>query len=425
LVAEAIAASLHESYPKFNMNYLRSLALQYKGRQEELHKYIQLKLEVSIDTQDLDPDYQQNSNDDGKFLQLRQDLETYIRELGRAGVEELERLVLEDCPGCYRPQILSDKDDRLFHCNDGCKLTYCRVCRSSSHEPLSCLEYSSGDRSYSVVKTRTQYLSDVETGWIEEETGEEFQMVEMEFLRMMRGMGKEVEVLDIDIVENKMLEAKFKSKRAEFGSKGLEDVPVLLFNAVNDSNIEEVLKNNYPLVLSPTGIQFTDTPNLIISEERNLVVMALVLEGSVKGVSVLDRKAVFVPDVDQILPKYVVRFIKKSNNSLNRSKELKLKILKPQSSLKEVTVDESFLKPFRKAQEIELITDNSFGLELPVLKPRNAKEIADAEDMLGCPKPNLGHASFLSQLEEVTLDEEVYDEPELSDENDLPPGGGY
>merc|ERR1719228_2842229 len=69
---EAIAVSIFESYPKFDLNYLRSLAMQYKGRHDELYKLLEL----------------QNYDEDHKickFSLLRRNLEIYIMELRRAG----------------------------------------------------------------------------------------------------------------------------------------------------------------------------------------------------------------------------------------------------------------------------------------------------------------------------------------------------
>jgi len=306
IVQEVVAVSLFEIYPDLDLNYLRSLAKQYKGRQEELEEYLQSE-KFSQPKRDQD-NFSRPKQVPDKFSQLRHDLKTYLQELKKANVEGVELMVLEDCPICSAPQIVPDKRARLFQCSEGCSGEFCRECKVY-HEPVTCQRWRDGvpqgNQSYRVTKLKPGGLYNL---------GFKYQMVEGEFFRMMSREGVNLKILSIDMVENKKLEDKFELKKQQFRAEGLVDAPVLLFHAKDQVDVEKVLENNFQLSIVNTGyvhtigVHLTEWPKVDMStKKQGCLIMCLVLEGHDMS-RVHDRSSIIVPNVDQILPKYVVHF---------------------------------------------------------------------------------------------------------------------
>ena len=105
-----------------------------------------------------------------------------------------------------------------------------------------------------------------------------------------------------------------KLKKQQFRAEGLVDAPVLLFHAKDQVDVEKVLENNFQLSIVNTGyvhtigVHLTEWPKVDMStKKQGCLIMCLVLEGHDMS-KVHDRSSIIVPNVDQILPKYVVHF---------------------------------------------------------------------------------------------------------------------
>jgi len=149
----------------------------------------------------------------------------------------------------------------------------------------------------------------------------EFRIAEGQFLRMKRE-GKRYEIQSIDVIENEKLKAKFEKKRQDLKAKGVDDKPLLIFHGTPQANIDPILKNNFDLKKMVNGrahgdgVYFSEMPEVSLGYSRDMqsLILCMVLLG--ENAKVLKRKrqtevgawAVVVPDVDQILPKYVINF---------------------------------------------------------------------------------------------------------------------
>ena len=112
---------------------------------------------------------------------------------------------------------------------------------------------------------------------------------------------------------------KFESKREEFRSNGINCKTLLVFHGTPQANIERILKNNFDLskvVDGRTygdGVYFSEMPEVSLkySLDMKSLILCLVLPGT-NSKEVMKTKeaayAVVVPNVDQILPKYVINF---------------------------------------------------------------------------------------------------------------------
>ena len=57
----------------------------------------------------------------------------------QASIEEAEEQIIEECPGCSMPKILSNSTVKVFSCeNEGCRRDFCRYCRMNVHMPYLC-----------------------------------------------------------------------------------------------------------------------------------------------------------------------------------------------------------------------------------------------------------------------------------------------
>eukprot|EP00092_Neocalanus_flemingeri_P041826 GFUD01045556.1.p1 GENE.GFUD01045556.1~~GFUD01045556.1.p1 ORF type:complete len:403 (+),score=116.93 GFUD01045556.1:47-1255(+) len=161
----------------------------------------------------------------------------------------------------------------------------------------------------------------------------EYRIAEGHFLRMV-GKRKKFEIKSIDIVHNFKLKEKFELKKKELRKRGLDDKPLLIFHGTPQENIDPILKNNFDLnkVVNGrafgNGVYFSECPDVSMgySVDQSSLILCLVLQGGnsreVPGAKVRDHDndspnnaawAIVVPDVDQILPKYVINFTEKSN----------------------------------------------------------------------------------------------------------------
>ena len=148
----------------------------------------------------------------------------------------------------------------------------------------------------------------------------EFRIAEGQFLRMKRHGGKKHEIKSIDVIENEKLNEIFEKKREELRGEGIDDKPLLIFHGTPQANIEPILKNNFDVSKVANGraygngVYFSEMPEVSLgySVDMKSLILCKVLLGR-NSKEVMKTKdgawAVVVPDVNQILPKYVINFI--------------------------------------------------------------------------------------------------------------------
>ena len=157
--------------------------------------------------------------------------------------------------------------------------------------------------------------------------GIEFRIAEGHFLRMFnKGPNGRVNIQSIDIVKNKRLKAKFDRKKTELASKGCGQ-SLLLFHGTPSKNIESILINNFDIRKRANGrnygdgVYFSERPEVSLAYSREkgrsgrTLLLCQVLMGSnlrevrkQEGSEDSEERcwAVVMPDVDQILPRYVI-----------------------------------------------------------------------------------------------------------------------
>ena len=147
----------------------------------------------------------------------------------------------------------------------------------------------------------------------------EFRIAEGHFLRMKSWNSGNVQIQSIDIVFNNKLKMAFEEKQAELTNEECGDC-CLLFHGTPQENIVSILKNNFDTSIIANGrahgdgVYFSERPlvSLDYSKGRKSLILCKVLLGKnckqVMRGNDIRCWAVVVPDIKQILPKYVINF---------------------------------------------------------------------------------------------------------------------
>jgi len=250
-----------------------------------------------------------NENDEAVLKKLRV---TFVKNLANVRValhDEENNMIVGDCHKCLAPQILASTES-LLTC-PVCKSRTCLKCSKQGHEEGE----DCGFKRTRVLPSRS-FDED-------NELENEFRIAEGQFLRMMkqnRGKrGKKYEIKSIDVIENDKLRELFDKKREEFREKGLDDKPLLIFHGTPQANIESILKNNFDVSKVANGrahgdgVYFSEMPEVSLGfskDGKSLILCKVLLGNNSKEVDKTKDGAwaVVVPDVNQILPKYVINF---------------------------------------------------------------------------------------------------------------------
>jgi len=281
-----------------------------------------------------------------KFKKLREDLSDYLVNVRKAkymsnGEEEEDRMTLEDCPMCSAPQILPDKTVKLYHCPE-CGAITCRKCLLQAHGDRECQESKEDEEVKEVdVEYKKVTVLPSRNFDMDNELDREFRIAEGQFLRMAGAKRKCYEIKSVDVVYNKKLKEKFDDKKQELQRKRLDDKPLLIFHGTPQENIEPILRDNFDLTKVANGrkfgngVYFSEMPEVSLgySRDQSSLILCMVLQGdNTKEVSnptgfaavdsVMSKSgawAIIVPDVDQILPKYVINFVDKPKDKRNKN----------------------------------------------------------------------------------------------------------
>jgi len=244
-------------------------------------------------------------NDEAVLKMLR---ETFVKNLANvrdALHDEENNMMVTDCHKCSAPQILASTES-LLTC-PVCKSRTCLKCRKQGHE----VGEDCGFKRTRVLPSRSFDADN--------ELENEFRIAEGQFLRMRQQRGKKYEIKSIDVVENEKLREIFEKKREEFRGRGIDDKPLLIFHGTPQANIESILRNNFDISKIANGraygdgVYFSEMPEVSLgfSVDMQSLILCKVLLGS-NSKEVRKTKdgawAVVVPDVNQILPKYVINF---------------------------------------------------------------------------------------------------------------------
>jgi len=259
-----------------------------------------------------------------EFKERRDSLNNYLDEVRKVMSKDV--MILEDCPNCAAPQILPDKTVDVFSCGD-CGVTTSRMCfKEANGENVCGDEYEGGFEKITVLPSKKFDADNL--------LDQEYRIAEGQFLRML-GRRLEYEIKSIDIVKNEKLEKKFNEKKLEFKKRGIDDKSLLIFHGTPQENIGSILKNNFNLNkvahgrMYGRGVYFSEKPEVSMgyTQDMSSLILCLVLPGDnskeIKddifgGVFIDDPSpkagawAIVVPDVDQILPKYVINFTEAS-----------------------------------------------------------------------------------------------------------------
>ena len=148
----------------------------------------------------------------------------------------------------------------------------------------------------------------------------EFRIAEGHFLRMSAGTNQNYKIKSIDIVFNRDLREKFKKKQMELTDHGRGDC-LLLFHGTPQRNIESILKNNFNLFIIANGrkygdgVYFSECPEVSLEytgDQKSLILCNVLVDNSIKLVKAGKNDSrcwtIVVPEVNQILPRYVINF---------------------------------------------------------------------------------------------------------------------
>jgi len=160
-------------------------------------------------------------------------------------------------------------------------------------------------------------------------TDTEFRIAEGHFLRMKANNSYfyGMEIASIDLVTNRVLEAKFEAKKHELSEAGKEAEILLLFHGTPQRNILSILKENFdPSIRSNgrsygDGVYFSEQPEVSFgysTDMRSLILCSVLNTPQCREVDKHGERgrkgcwAVVVPEIDLILPKYVINFTRNS-----------------------------------------------------------------------------------------------------------------
>jgi len=297
--AEANFQVLNQNYPDLDQAALRQLCEDYDGRSADLERFVQLRLHELPTKRDAE----------------KTKLEGEIDELKAAGIEGAEKMTVEECPKCKVPKIIVDTSDKVFTCTSpACKGEFCRKCKHEQHIPFKCKgQLFDENVEYQVIKILPKRMFD--DG---DPLDKEFRIAEGQFLRMNSKAKQNYEIASIDVVHNKALSKKFEDKKEELASQGHGDC-LLLFHGTPMKNIEPILKNNFDLSIRTNGrsygdgVYFSECPEVSLGysqDLKTLILCKVLLGNNCKEVKRGDSRcwAIVVPNVDQILPRYVINF---------------------------------------------------------------------------------------------------------------------
>jgi len=304
---------LSRNFPQIDSTALRELCIEYGGRSGELEKFVQhdiYKLPTKLEAE-------------------KSKLKTQLEELLTAGIEEAKDMVIEDCPGCKKPKIVEDVSVKVFICqNSMCEGEFCRKCLKAQHMPYECdgkVNMWDETLDFQTINMWPKRSFDEN-----DELDKEFRLAEGQFLRLNALTNQNYKIQSIELVHNKNLEAKFEAKKEELKKQGIEEC-LLLFHGTAQKNIQPILERNFDISIIANGriygngVYFSECPEVSMgySDDQKSLVLCKVLTGNNSTVvkdpnnpnTGFKRKrdderfwAIVVPDVDQILPKYVINF---------------------------------------------------------------------------------------------------------------------
>jgi len=296
---EANFEILSLNYPHLDPTSLSTLCKDYKGRSVELEKFVQFHI------------HDLPTKLDAEKTKLQAQLEGIIA----AGVEGAEQMTVDDCPRCKVPKIIQDPTAKVFIClNPTCKGEFCMKCKQEQHIPYKCkgqlFDESADFQVLNILPKRMFDESD--------SLDREFRIAEGQFLRMNANTNQNYEIKSIDIVINKVLQQKFEDKKEELSNQGYGDC-LLLFHGTPQQNIQPILRNNFDLSIKTNGraygdgVYFSECPEVSLgySRDQKSLILCKVLPGNnCKEVKRGDKRcwAIVVPDVNQILPRYIINF---------------------------------------------------------------------------------------------------------------------
>jgi len=309
---------LSTNFPDIDSTALRGLCEEYAGRSQELEAFIQYSRHTLP------------TKTEARMEAEKMELKAQLQELVAAGVEEAEYMVVESCPGCKKPKILENESMKVFVCeNLECKGEFCRSCKKPQHVPDPCegkerkVKLWDDSMDFQIINMKAKRSFDED-----DELDKEFRLAEGQFLRL-NGV-KSKNILSIDLVHNKKLEERFEAKKKDLITKEGSAECLLLFHGTPQKNIRPILENNFDVSIIANGralgngVYFSECPEVSMgySIDQKSLILCKVLRASncvesrhpvvggkrKKGVEMDRCWAVVVPDVDQILPKYVINF---------------------------------------------------------------------------------------------------------------------
>ena len=303
---EANFQVLSQNYPHLDQAALSDLCQEYAGRSADLEKFVQLQIH----------------NLPTKLDAEKSKLQNQIDEIKAAGVEGADQMIVEECPKCKIPRIIAEPAAKVFSCLDpACKGEFCRKCKMEQHIPYKCKgQLFDENVEFQVINILPKRMFDEN-----DPLDKEFRIAEGQFLRMNSKTKNKYEITSIDVVNNRDLETKFEKKKKELAINGGDEGCLLLFHGTPQKNIELILKNNFDLSIRTNGraygdgVYFSECPEVSLGysrDQKTLILCKVLMNSNCKEVkdAPTARKgdtrcwAVVVPDVNQILPKYVINF---------------------------------------------------------------------------------------------------------------------
>ena len=325
VAAEPTIAQMKEvlvkNYSEKDEETLEVLCVQFEGRSTELEKYLEqhfkeipTKLEV-------------------EQKKARADLEAEMKSLQDAGVQEASTMTIEDCPVCHMPQMTYDTAANIFHCHR-CEKDCCRKCWQCCPTPDQCQKCPPEDFEVINLLPRREFDE-------EDPMADEYKKAESQFLRMQaKGRHTNLEIQSIDVVRNKILKERFEAKKTQFAmTEGADVKSLLLFHGTPQQNVPSILKDNFDTSKVANGraygngVYFSEQPEVSLGYSRkapaargkkrkldevvepttSLILCQVLMSENVREVKHPGMStcwAIVVPDVDQILPRYVLHLKK-------------------------------------------------------------------------------------------------------------------
>jgi hypothetical protein len=241
----------------------------------------------------------------------REELEEHLVQLRQAGIEESETMSVVDCPGCGVEQVVGGSLSPP-------SCSSCGVSRPSREQSV--------DIGFIKVNMKPTRSFDDRS-----ELQQEFRIAEGQFLRMQARCRRHLKIVSIDIVYNGRIRNRFEAKKFDLRQRGLNDAALMVFHGTRQKNIDSILRDNFSLDKMTNGrtfgdgVYFSECPEVSLgySRDQQSLVLCKVLQDGVREVrNVKSNKfrakdigsesercwAIIVPDVDLILPCYVINF---------------------------------------------------------------------------------------------------------------------